>query len=197
MCHPHLEDKWLRRVPCLTHKTCSTFLVSWLPISFIKATLFIDKRWIIVLNTICFPPSRSKFVPMYLQHFWPDQKGFRWVPSRELIWISSTNYKPQASLHQQQLNVLFSYYKSPSKLLPSLSHTDQFIILPNQFILGQTIVLLQVKVGKSNLFACNPVHSSYVITIPSTEIRIFLHSIHYCGVAIKIILSTMFLTFYI
>ena len=50
--------------------------------------------------------------------------------------------------------------------------------------------------GNSNLFACNPVHSSYVITIPSTEIRIFLHSIHYCGVAIKIILS-MFLTFYI
>ena len=62
------------------------------------------------------------------------------IPSRELIWISSTNYKPQASLHQQQLNVLFSYYKSPSKLLPSLSHPDRFIILPNQFILGQTIV---------------------------------------------------------
>jgi len=49
------RQKWLRRVPCLTHKTCSTFLVSWLPISFIKATFFTYKLWIIVLNTIFFP----------------------------------------------------------------------------------------------------------------------------------------------
>ena len=82
------------------------------------------------------------------------------VPSREIIWISSTNYKPQASLHQQQLNVLFSYYKSPSKLLPSLSHPDRFIISPNQFILGQTIVhpfilsCLQIWANPSGLLSC-------------------------------------------
>ena len=80
----------------------------------------------------------SIIITTYFAHF----SALVWftVPSREIIWISSTNYKPQASLHQQQLNVLFSYYKSPSKLLPSLSHPDRFIISPNQFILGQTIV---------------------------------------------------------
>ena len=84
------------------------------------------------------------------------------VPSRELIWISSTNYKPQASLHQQQLNVLFSYYKSPSKLLPSLSHPDRFIILPNQFILGQTIVMekLYYPFSKRPLL-CSSTRSTY------------------------------------
>ena len=69
------------------------------------------------------------------------------VPSREIIWISSTNYKPQASLHQQQLNVLISYYESLSQLQPSLSHPDRFIILPNRFILGQTIVPVPQRFG--------------------------------------------------
>ena len=69
------------------------------------------------------------------------------VPSREIIWISSTNYKPQASLHQQQLNVLISYYESLSQLQPSLSHSDRFIILPNRFILGQTIVPVPQRFG--------------------------------------------------
>ena len=43
-------------------------------------------------------------------------------------------------MHQQQLNVLMSYYKANSKVLPSLSHPSRFMSSQNQLILGQMMV---------------------------------------------------------
>ena len=54
--------------------------------------------------------------------------------------IFTATYKPQASLHQKQRNVLISYYRSPNQLLPSLSHPNRFMIRQNQFILGCMMV---------------------------------------------------------
>ena len=66
-------------------------------------------------------------------------RNVKCIPSRKVILIYSVNYKQQAGLHKQQLNVLISYYESPRQRQPSLSHSSRFIIRQNQSILGQLI----------------------------------------------------------
>ena len=62
----------------------------------------------------------------------------------------SASHKPQVSLHQQQSNVLITYYKSLDQLLPYLSYPIWFIIHWYQFVLS--CMMVSSVFAKSNSF---------------------------------------------